>query len=62
MFPKAMPWPRAGRTCCSNDANDSNVPATITAKQKAEYFLKSNEVVFEGDVQGKMVGSVKRIQ
>lgn len=35
-----------------NDANGS--PATITAKQKAEYFQKSNEVVFAGDVAGKM--------
>ena len=35
-----------------NDAN--GIPATITAQQKAEYFLKSNEVVFDGDVQGKM--------
>jgi lipopolysaccharide export system protein LptA len=35
-----------------NDAN--GVPATITAKRKAEYFLKSNEVIFDGDVQGKM--------
>jgi lipopolysaccharide export system protein LptA len=42
-----------------NDANGS--PATITAKRRAEYFQKSNEVVFEGDVAGKMVKSEGRI-
>jgi lipopolysaccharide export system protein LptA len=42
-----------------NDANGS--PATITAKRRAEYFQKSNEVVFEGDVAGKMMKSDGRI-
>jgi hypothetical protein len=42
-----------------NDANGS--PATITAKQKAEYFQKSNEVVFAGEVAGKMMKSDGRI-
>jgi lipopolysaccharide export system protein LptA len=36
-----------------NDAN--SMPVTITAKQKAEYFLKSNEVIFQGDVEGTMI-------
>ena len=35
-----------------HDANGA--PMTITAKRKAEYFLKSNEVIFDGDIKGKM--------